>query len=466
MRVRSVPLTPCRRHGKKRKDDDAETANNKKDKHQDKVTEQKCQNESSRNGIRRDQQLTLDMVPMFDSIDAQLQSSQVSSTVLDSPVYQGWGYQNDQQWNRNGWLEQRKNGWLNWPDCAYGPLDRDGRVDPDSTSLDESRPRSCASQEDQHSRSRAHSVSPRSSMSGSSRMYPMSPGYESCYSLPSPVPNQHQLENRSTPSNPSSPRTNYYHQYPNQNQNFNNNQPMNKGIHPQQLQQQQYSPVYHQNGNQRYQKQQPYSNETYNQAKYFDNNNQNWNWGSEHNPSIRSPGEPSPFRVPQGRPPSRTAPQNCLDPVFQGTFPKTFLKPQEPNKTSAFDSNGMKNSYSVNQQRIMDDGVKIKQEHSSYQQQYPGYPGYPNCANTTDNYGYNYPQNQEYHSNLYPQTQKRDSAPVPYPYQETPATFQTMNSSWPQWETYNQIAPPTLVPGSGRFQTFIKFDVYFEVILS
>lgn len=106
----------------------------------------------------RDSQLSLEMTPMFDGIDAQLQSSQVSSTVLDSPVsmYQGWGYQGEQQWGRNGWLEQRKNNWLNpWGEYPpFGGLERDIKVDPDSTSLDDIRPRSTVSQEEHRPGSR------------------------------------------------------------------------------------------------------------------------------------------------------------------------------------------------------------------------------------------------------------------------------------------------------------------------
>lgn len=96
---------------------------------------------------------------MFDGMDAQLQSSQVSSTVLDSPVsiYQGWGaYQGEQQWSRNSWLEQRKGNWLNpWGEYpSFGGLERDVKVDPDSTSLDDIRPRSAASQEEHRPGSR------------------------------------------------------------------------------------------------------------------------------------------------------------------------------------------------------------------------------------------------------------------------------------------------------------------------
>lgn len=135
----------------------------------------------SRNVVRDPQQLSLEMAPMFEGMDAQLQSSQVSSTVLDSPVsmYQGWGYQGEQQWNRNNWLEQRKNNWLNpWSEYSFGGLEREVKVDPDSTSFDD-RPRSALSQEDHRPQSRnlpnSTVESPRGIYTHSPRGHPMSP---------------------------------------------------------------------------------------------------------------------------------------------------------------------------------------------------------------------------------------------------------------------------------------------------
>jgi hypothetical protein len=127
--------------------------------------------------------MPLEMASMLEGMDAQLQSSQVSSTVLDSPVsmYQGWNYQNDQQWSRQGWLDQRKNNWMN-PWTEYGPfgaLDRDVKVDPDSTSLDDTRPKSTVSQEDYKLGSRSvqnfSSESPRGTYSHSPRNSILSP---------------------------------------------------------------------------------------------------------------------------------------------------------------------------------------------------------------------------------------------------------------------------------------------------
>ena len=204
VRVRSVPLQPCRRHGKKRKEDEPDTAANKKDasKNTEKMIEPSRTpgfQDTPRTPISRDPQLSLEMATMFEGMDAQLQSSQVSSTVLDSPVsmYQGWGYQGDQQWGRAGWLDQRKNNWLNpWGEYPFGGLERDVKVDPDSTSLDDTRPRSAVSQEDHRPGSRnmpnstvesprgnyahsprGHPVSPRSSYPGTptENMYAMSP---------------------------------------------------------------------------------------------------------------------------------------------------------------------------------------------------------------------------------------------------------------------------------------------------
>lgn len=213
VRVRSVPLQPCRRHGKKRKEEEPETSLSKqKDmpnknviKIQDSRVLPNVYQDQSRvqchSNHPQHQQLSLEMASMFEGMDAQLQSSQVSSTVLDSPVsmYQNWGYQNsDQQWNRSSaWLEQRKNNWLNpWGDYSFGSMERDTKVDPDSTSLDDNRPRSNMSQDDHRPRSqnlphstvesprsnyhspRGHSMSPRSShpsITGSDTSYVASP---------------------------------------------------------------------------------------------------------------------------------------------------------------------------------------------------------------------------------------------------------------------------------------------------
>lgn len=109
VRVRSVPLQPCRRHGKKR--------GKEEDQHCDNVTVKKepgshanqgvaCKSNvnasSSQQSSGYAQSMTATSVASsgmslemaMEAMEAQLQSSQVSSTVLDSPVsmYQGWGY--------------------------------------------------------------------------------------------------------------------------------------------------------------------------------------------------------------------------------------------------------------------------------------------------------------------------------------------------------------------------------------
>lgn len=191
VRVRSVPLQPCRRHGKKRKDDEPDISSGKKDTVKtfaEKMVDagRSVGHADSSKPQLRDSQLSLEMTPMFEGIDAQLQSSQVSSTVLDSPVsmYQGWGsYQNEQQgWNRNGWLEQRKNNWLNpWGEySSFSGLERDIKVDPDSTSLEpDIRPKSTIPQEEHrpNSRNLANSTvdSARGCYGNSTRTHPVSP---------------------------------------------------------------------------------------------------------------------------------------------------------------------------------------------------------------------------------------------------------------------------------------------------
>lgn len=175
---------------------------------------------------------------MFEGMDAQLQSSQVSSTVLDSPVsmYQGWGYQNEQQWSRNGWLDQRKNNWLNpWGEYSFGGLDRDTKVDPDSTSLDDTRPRSAVSQDEHRPGSRnlpnstmdsprncyphsprAHPVSPRSSHAGTpGDPYAMSP--RGC--PPTPQDQRMTSPRSSYPETSYPPSRNYQNMYDNRQSN-------------------------------------------------------------------------------------------------------------------------------------------------------------------------------------------------------------------------------------------------------
>ncbi|XP_039293360.1 DNA N6-methyl adenine demethylase isoform X2 [Nilaparvata lugens] len=85
VKVRSVPLQPCRRHGKKRKEDEADTVVGK--------TDSKAHKTSGTDVNQRGDAHSMN-ANLMEGADPQLQSSQVSSTVLDSPVsmYQPWNY--------------------------------------------------------------------------------------------------------------------------------------------------------------------------------------------------------------------------------------------------------------------------------------------------------------------------------------------------------------------------------------
>lgn len=113
--MRAVPLQPCRRHGKKRKEDEPDAVINKHHKE-----------------VVRGPGMHID-VGLLDSMDAaQLQNPQVSSTVLDSPVsmYQGWGqdgYHPDPYWSR-GWNTDCKN-----PGAWWGDPLAEMKADADST---------------------------------------------------------------------------------------------------------------------------------------------------------------------------------------------------------------------------------------------------------------------------------------------------------------------------------------------
>lgn len=265
VKVRAVPLLPCRRHGKKKKDDEPDAVNAKRDK------KQKYLYQDTSRHVR---DLRLDLVPMFNSAEAQLQSCQVSSTVLDNP-YQNW---------------QRRPDWINsWAEYSFMSLDRDPyKVDPDSTSLEDSRPSSRNLLNDPMSGydpSRAHSVSPRSTFSNSSIdtqfSYP-----NNSYNFHSPLASP-QRDNR---PHSASPRATYC---------------CVQNSFPDALDYQSY----------------PGSAQQSHRS-----NLDNW-WSSESKESMEAANWPtSPFRVPRGRPPSRTN---------QDSLPHTYLKPQT-NKPSAF----------------------------------------------------------------------------------------------------------------------------------
>lgn len=71
IRVRSVPLQPCRRHGKKRKEEDVDSFMTKKTF----VNPRQSPGNDSR--LSRPPSVASDSVHGYDSIDSQLQSSQV-----------------------------------------------------------------------------------------------------------------------------------------------------------------------------------------------------------------------------------------------------------------------------------------------------------------------------------------------------------------------------------------------------
>ncbi|GLV39217.1 Ten-Eleven Translocation (TET) family protein [Carabus blaptoides fortunei] len=162
VRVRSVPLQPCRRHGKKRKEDEPDAIIGKKDIPASPRGSNNHSPRSSNHGSPRSQTPVshhqtplIDMVSMLDNFtDAQLQSSQVSSTVLDSPtMYPSWNYetglinnqnqlvnqygsQNQLYQSNQNWLDPQKrqnlylNSWGDYPGNFY----KDGiKEDPDST---------------------------------------------------------------------------------------------------------------------------------------------------------------------------------------------------------------------------------------------------------------------------------------------------------------------------------------------
>lgn len=599
-----MPLQPCRRHGKKRKEEEPETIHNKKE-----ALKTLEKSNEPRTAVFQDRrELSLEMNSVFEGIDPQLQSSQVSSTVLDSPVsmYQGWGYQNDQQWNRNGWLDQRKNNWLNWNEYPFGGLDREMKVVPDSTSLDDSRPRSAVSQHTDSSQDyrpsrsipistpesprgslpyspRSHPLSPRGSLpntpasfSSSSGYYSNTPGSNSSHSGPlsnSPgnfpsFPNSGPYSNSSGSSGSVSNAQLYNPSFPNQEQkcvptypipsgdNYISDKPPfaprigypnslfdpNQKIKPegfrnpspgfdpgidqyqaklalarqqrlpgfsqeqpktvkndynrveQYLQQRSYQPPQNSNlipemssqGNapkpndilhHPFADPNKFSNQlgTWNdpslpfqhQNSNFSRDNQKWH------PDQVIPSEPSPFRVPKGRPPSRTAPNQNIPVVdtniFQNTFVKTFLKPQEPNLTARHHppnlqrrpdwQDGKREGFHETRPELPNNNpgwlnwaeaeMKVQDFHpmtslGHFPQYGYGYPvfekPYPNWE------GYNY--HHQYHQPEYPPQlyqQKRETYP-PSPYQGV-SPYQGLNPSWrwekPQWELYG---PPSYFP--------------------
>uniref|UniRef100_A0A8D8PW25 Methylcytosine dioxygenase TET n=1 Tax=Cacopsylla melanoneura TaxID=428564 RepID=A0A8D8PW25_9HEMI len=106
VRIRAVPLQPCRRHGKKRKEDEPDAVIGKH-----RPTPPTSAGPELR--IRTsDPAMTppYDLSPMYARMDPQLQSSQVSSTVLDSPISlynQSWNYPSP-EFIHNSWSQSPK----------------------------------------------------------------------------------------------------------------------------------------------------------------------------------------------------------------------------------------------------------------------------------------------------------------------------------------------------------------------
>lgn len=465
MRVRSVPLQPCRRHGKKRKEEEPETIHNKKEtvktteKHEPRINFQ---------DQRRDPQMNT----VFEGMDAQLQSSQVSSTVLDSPVsmYQGWGYQNEQQWNRN-WLDQRKNNWLNpWNEYPFSGLEREMKVVPDSTSLDDTRPRSTVSQRTDTSQDYRPPNTPESlTYSPRSHLSPRAPFSNPYFSNPNSSATFSNLPNCNPPGE-------FHHRYPNHTYdnkpNFSpyDQRKSTEGFrnpnydHVDQYQaklavarQQRLPGNYQEIPKSEYRMEQDYLPPRVYQPPQENNTSKpidlhhpfadpakdSWNDQTFSTNPRDQPSEPSPFRVPKGRPPSRTAP-NVDTNIFQNSFVKTFLKPQEPSNRPQRRPDWPEGKREENWLNWSEE-IKVQDYHPirHFPQYSYGYPvfdkSYPNLE------GYNYQYHQpDYPPQLY--QQKRETYP-PSPYQGV-SPYQGLNPSWrwekpPQWELYG---PPSYFP--------------------
>ncbi|XP_034238959.1 DNA N6-methyl adenine demethylase isoform X2 [Thrips palmi] len=152
VRVRSVPLQPCRRHGKKRGKEEepltegtAGTTTVKKEpgtlKSQGNCAQGSARSGTNATSCQQSQSpgnagMSLEMA--MEAMEAQLQSSQVTSTVLDSPVamYQGWGYE---AWPHAGRAPgPAAHAWMGadgqrWPDYAHPTRTCLERADADST---------------------------------------------------------------------------------------------------------------------------------------------------------------------------------------------------------------------------------------------------------------------------------------------------------------------------------------------
>lgn len=105
VRIRAVPLQPCRRHGKKRKEDEPDAVIGKPPRPGPPTS-------TGSDRIRPSEPAMTppyDLSPMYSRMDPQLQSSQVSSTVLDSPISmynQSWNYPSPEF--MNSWSQSPK----------------------------------------------------------------------------------------------------------------------------------------------------------------------------------------------------------------------------------------------------------------------------------------------------------------------------------------------------------------------
>lgn len=216
-------------------------------------------------------------------------------------------------------------------------------------------------------------------------------------------------------------------------------------------------------------------------------------------PCWETPSDPSPFRVPKGRPPSRTASnQNpTVDNTYQNSSNRTFLKPQEPMRggvyadspNSQIQTSGMVNQMNQRRPDWPEDKTKegfhearqnvanpnsncfpwteeMKQvqdfhavpslghPHTSFSQY--GYPTYPvfdkPYSNSWEGYNYHqpyHPQTPEYPPPQFYQQPKREACfPSPqYPYQGVPP-YQGLNPSWARWDTprWDIYGPPPYFP--------------------
>lgn len=148
--MRAVPLQPCRRHGKKRKEDEPDAVISKPK--QSGACSELISRHSGAELLRPAMTPPYDLSPMYSRMDPQLQSSQVSSTVLDSPIslYSQWNYSSPEV-IPNTWSPKRSD-WRMTPSSFATPVDPKFdwdspsvqtdlispgqiKIDPDSTTL-------------------------------------------------------------------------------------------------------------------------------------------------------------------------------------------------------------------------------------------------------------------------------------------------------------------------------------------